>query len=88
MPFIKRKDTEKDIVQSSISRRISYDLEANVVRSDGNDFDPFCFSLSITHQVVIHMRLSGYLIQPLLTTFIPEESCLLAFRSWMAVLYL
>ena len=66
MPSLKRKDTRKVIVQTSISQRRSH--EVNVVRSDGNDFDFSCFSLSITHQVVIQMRLSGYWIRALPTT--------------------
>jgi len=45
VPSVKRKDTEKMIVQCSKKESRS---EANVMRSDDNDSDSSCFSLSIT----------------------------------------
>ena len=46
---------------------------------------PFAFHFLLYHQVVIQMCLNGYWIQALPITFVAEESCLLALRSWMAV---
>ena len=85
MPFVKRKGHWKRDCPKLNKSKMESRSEANVVRSDGNDSDSSCYSLSITDQVVIWMRLSGYWMRALLTTFVSEGSCLLALRSWIAV---
>ena len=83
MPSLKRKDTRKVIDQSSISQRSSH--EVNVVRSDGNDFDFSCFSLSITPSGC-HSDASKWVLDTGSTYHIvPEGSWLLALRSWMVI---
>jgi len=53
-------------------------FEANVVRSDGNDFDSSYFSLSIIPSGC-HSDVSEWVLDT--GSFVPEGSCLLTMRS-------
>ena len=86
VPSRKRNDTEKVIVQSSISRMshdqrlMSWNLMVMILTLLASHF-------LLHHQVVIQMYLNEYWIRALPITFVSEGSCLLALRSRMAVWY-
>ena len=70
MPSVKRKNTEKVIVQNSISSR-------KETRSEASEWvmilTLLTFHFLLPHQVVIQMCLSEYWIRALLSTFVPKE---------------